>query len=152
MMNYQQLCEALRRAGAAEVALGLAIELPSGSCLPAHFHITEVGKVTKDFIDCGGIHRLDQTCVLQTLVATDVDHRLTPTKLLKILELSGPLGLADDLAVDVEIQGQTVELYRLHAVENRSGTLILKLQNKQTACLAPDRCGIELVSLGGLVV
>lgn len=144
-MNYQQLRESLQQAG----ATGLAIELPSGSSLPAHFHITEVGKVTKDFIDCGGVHRLDQTCVLQTLVASDVDHRLTAAKLLKILEHSGPLGLADELAVDVEIQGQTVELYRLQAAETRAATLVLKLQSKQTACLAPDLCGIELVSLGG---
>ena len=31
----------------------LAFELPNGSLVPNHFHVTEVGKVTKHFIDCG---------------------------------------------------------------------------------------------------
>ena len=28
--------------------------LPDGDQIPAHYHITEVGHVTKRFIDCGG--------------------------------------------------------------------------------------------------
>ena len=28
--------------------------LPGGSAIPQHFHVTEVGQVQKDFIDCGG--------------------------------------------------------------------------------------------------
>jgi hypothetical protein len=28
--------------------------LPNGSFVPEHFHVTEVGLVTKNFIDCGG--------------------------------------------------------------------------------------------------
>lgn len=31
----------------------LEIALPGGETLPAHFHITEVGRVRKDFVDCG---------------------------------------------------------------------------------------------------
>ena len=31
--------------------------LPSGEHLPAHFHVTEVGLVSKHFIDCGGVLR-----------------------------------------------------------------------------------------------
>ena len=31
--------------------------LPDKSFVPAHYHITEVGKVQKDFVDCGGTVR-----------------------------------------------------------------------------------------------
>lgn len=27
---------------------------PNGEYVPAHFHITEVGLITKNFLDCGG--------------------------------------------------------------------------------------------------
>ena len=32
----------------------IAFQLPNGELVPSHFHVTEVGKVTKHFIDCGG--------------------------------------------------------------------------------------------------
>ena len=38
----------------------ISFKLPDGSLVPSHFHVTEVGKVTKHFIDCGG------TCLLYT--------------------------------------------------------------------------------------
>ena len=28
--------------------------LPNGNYVPEHFHVTEVGLITKHFIDCGG--------------------------------------------------------------------------------------------------
>lgn len=31
--------------------------LPNGTIVPQHFHVTEVGQVTKNFIDCGGTVR-----------------------------------------------------------------------------------------------
>ena len=31
--------------------------LPDGSYVPEHFHVTEVGVVTRNFIDCGGTVR-----------------------------------------------------------------------------------------------
>lgn len=35
-----------------------------GSFVPDHYHVTEVGKVRKDFIDCGGNIRNSTSCVL----------------------------------------------------------------------------------------
>ena len=32
----------------------IEIKTPDGAFVPPHFHITEVGKVEKHFIDCGG--------------------------------------------------------------------------------------------------
>ena len=31
----------------------IAFQLPNGDLVPGHFHVTEVGKITKNFIDCG---------------------------------------------------------------------------------------------------
>ena len=62
--------------------------LPDGDQVPAHFHITEVGHVAKRFIDCGGkLHDKTDTCLLQTYVADDVDHRLNAGTFAKILDL-----------------------------------------------------------------
>ena len=32
----------------------LQFQLPNGQFVPAHFHLTEAGYVTRDYIDCGG--------------------------------------------------------------------------------------------------
>ena len=53
----------------------LFILLPSGEFVPENFHVTEVGKVQKNFIDCGGTHREVNTCLLQTWATYDLDHR-----------------------------------------------------------------------------
>lgn len=142
-MNVGQLSKILRESPSPAIR----IVMPSGVSLPEHFHVTEVGKVTKDFVDCGGVRRLDQTCVLQTLVADDVEHRLSTGKLHGILAKGSILGLEDNTEVDVEIQGSTIEMFRIASAEDRDGYLCFRLENKQTACLAPDRCGLELVSL-----
>lgn len=36
----------------------LEFQLPGGQFVPAHFHLTEVGHVTRNYIDCGMIARL----------------------------------------------------------------------------------------------
>src|SRR5438094_5280997 len=77
--------------------------LPDGEQIPAHFHITEVGHVTKRFIDCGGkLYDRNDTCLLQTYVADDVDHRLNAGTFSKILELGARVLPHDDLDVEVE--------------------------------------------------
>jgi hypothetical protein len=67
----------------------LIFVLPDGGLIPAHFHITEVGHVTKRFIDCGGTRRTLETCLLQTWVHDDVDHRLVAGKLATIFDRAG---------------------------------------------------------------
>ena len=112
--------------------------LPDGSFVPAHFHITEVGKVTKDFIDCGGQRRTEEEACFQLWQEEADDHRLAPQKLIKIIESSqSQLGLGD-LPVVVEYQGaSTISKYGLEY----DGMNFL-LTSKMTACLADDQCGI----------
>ncbi|QDT67021.1 DUF6428 family protein [Calycomorphotria hydatis] len=129
----------------------MSFTFDSGRDIAAHFHVTEVGKATKDFIDCGGVRRSSETCMLQTLVASDVDHRLSPGKLLSILEKSEVLQIREDAEVEVETQGQTIEIYSIASATPRQDVLVFHLAPKTTACLAPDKCGIpdlEVVSLG----
>ena len=38
----------------------IAFQLPNGTLVPNHFHVTEVGKISKHFIDCGGTVRKEE--------------------------------------------------------------------------------------------
>ncbi|MDN3202993.1 DUF6428 family protein [Algoriphagus sediminis] len=115
----------------------IAFELPDGSLVPSHFHVTEVGKVTKHFIDCGGTVRNEEVANFQLWNADDYDHRLHPEKLVKIIDLSEKVLGLGDLEIEVEYQGQSIEKYGL----DFNGKNFL-LTSKQTDCLARDKCGI----------
>jgi hypothetical protein len=117
-------------------------QLPSGELVPAHFHVTEVGEVTKHFIDCGGTVRHEKVANFQLWEANDYDHRIKPQKLQSIISLSErTLGLGD-LEVEVEYQSSTIGKYDL----DFDGQNFL-LVNKFTNCLAQDKCGIPAEKL-----
>ncbi len=115
----------------------IAFKLPNGNLVPNHFHVTEVGKITKHFIDCGGTVRNEEVVNFQLWNADDYDHRLHPEKLVHIIELSQKTLSIGNLEVEVEYQGQTIEKFAL----DFDGTNFL-LTTKQTDCLAKDNCGI----------
>lgn len=115
----------------------LKFKLEDGSIVPAHFHITEVGMVSKHFIDCGGTIRIEKKVNFQLWSANDMDHQLMPNKLLNIIELSEQKLGIEDQEIEVEYQAQTIGKYALAF----DGSYFL-LQNTQTACLAEDQCGI----------
>jgi hypothetical protein len=112
-------------------------QLPDGTLLPSHFHVTEVGLVSKHFIDCGGVERRETVANFQLWEASDYDHRLAPQKFLHILQLSERLLGSEDLDIEVEYQQATIGKFGLAF----DGTKFL-LTPKQTACLAPDACGV----------
>ena len=114
----------------------IAFQLPNGELVPRHFHVTEVGKITKHFIDCGGTVRHDEVVNFQLWDANDYDHRLHPEKLIHIIELSEKTLNILDLEIEVEFQGNTIEKYTL----DFDGTNFL-LTTKHTGCLAKDSCG-----------
>jgi hypothetical protein len=143
-MTTATTLSALLDALSARPDAGLTIQLPDGSTVPAHFHVTEVGRVRKDFIDCGGTTRSWARCVLQVWVAGDVDHRVSAGKLAHIIRLAGPNILgenASDLEVEVEYDVGVITQFPLVAVDARDDSLVLRAGGKHTACLAPDRCG-----------
>ena len=111
--------------------------LPNGEMVPAHFHITEVGGIEKNFIDCGGTVRKENVVSLQLWESVDTWHRLEPRKLQDIIELSeSKLGLNDE-EIEVEYQADTIGKYGLSFSDGHF-TLIQKM----TDCLAKDNCGI----------
>ena len=124
---------------------GLHLMLPGGEFVPAHFHVTEVGRVQKDFIDCGGTHRSAVTCLLQVWVADDTDHRLTAAKLAGVLTMAGPVLKSGDLPVEVEYEGEAVSQYPVAAAEVTPRGVLLHLGTKHTDCLAKDLCGVPAV-------
>ena len=65
--------------------LGLRFRLPTGGLTPIHLHLTEVARVEKRFIDCGGTVRTDVSARLQLWAADDTDHRVGCAKALQVL-------------------------------------------------------------------
>ena len=112
-------------------------KLEDGTSVPSHFHITEVGKVTKHFIDCGGTERKEEVVNFQLWSANDTDHRLAPEKVLSIIELSEKKLGIQNLEVEVEYQAETIGKF---ALDFNGKDFILT--SKQTDCLAKDNCGI----------
>jgi hypothetical protein len=111
--------------------------LENGTIVPEHFHVTEVGIISKQFIDCGGTIRHEKVANFQLWNANDFDHRLKPSKLLDIIHLSEEKLGIEDLEIEVEYQAQTIGKYALDFDGND-----FILRTKQTACLAEDSCGI----------
>ena len=111
--------------------------LPNGHYVPEHFHVTEVGLITKNFIDCGGKVRKETVVNFQLWDANDFEHRLKPNKLISIIALSEKILGIEDYEIEVEYQAETIGKYDL-GFNGQDFVLI----NKQTACLAEYQCGI----------
>lgn len=118
------------------------VMLPSGAFVPEHFHVTEIGCVKKDFIDCGGIIRTSATCVVQLWVADDVDHRIETDKLLSIFTLAQKILPETALPIEFEYEAGLVSQYPIKCVDLTPGGLLVELATKHTACLAPQLCGV----------
>lgn len=112
-------------------------KLQNGKTVPEHFHVTEVGVVTKHFIDCGGTIRNEKVANFQLWDANDFEHRLKPANLLNIIKLSEEKLGMEDLEIEVEYQADTIGKYDL----DFNGENFV-LVSKQTACLAAESCGI----------
>ncbi|NND15372.1 MAG: hypothetical protein HKN89_03505 [Eudoraea sp.] len=126
-------------------------QLPNGKMVPAHFHVTEIGEINKNFIDCGGTIRKDQSVSFQLWSSIDFHHRLSSEKLQSIIDLSvDKLGIGDH-EVEVEYQSDTIGKYSLDFDGKQ-----FRLVSKRTDCLAKDDCGIpgfkKKVNLSNLVV
>ena len=115
-----------------------SIQLPNGTFIPAHFHITEMGLLTKNFIDCGNTIREEKVITFQVWFAGDLEHRLNTEKVFKIIRASENLFQNQDLELEVEYQSDmTIGKFGL---EFANGNFVLA--SKETTCLANDHCGI----------
>ncbi len=115
----------------------LQFELSNSQLIPAHFHITEIGTVQKNYIDCGGTLRNETKISFQLWYDNDTTHRLYSEKLLNIIRIAEEKIGLPDVEIEVEYQADTVGKYSLDVIEKH-----FFLKPTQTACLALDACGI----------
>ena len=120
--------------------LELTFILPDGGRIPAHAHITEIGRIDKTFIDCGGTVRRVSTACLQAWVADDVDHRFAPGKLAQVIQQSAPLFQGDDLEVEVEYEDGIISQFPVIETGVEAGHVYFRLGLKHTDCLAKEIC------------
>ncbi|HEX7261727.1 MAG TPA: DUF6428 family protein [Luteolibacter sp.] len=123
------------------------IRLPDGAAVPASFHVTEVGRLHKTFIDCGGTLRESMICQLQIWVGEDYYHRIETGKMARILEKAKSILPDDTQPVEIEYEDRVISQYTIIGHEIQDDAVILVLANKHTECLAPALC--RLPAIGG---
>ncbi len=122
------------------------LQLPNGSPVPVSFHVTEVGRVQKNFIDCGGVTREFVTCQLQVWVGEDYSHRIETEKAAKILDKARPLLPDESVPVEIEYEDDVISQYTIEGHESRADSVVLKLASKHTDCLAKEWCGVPVAA------
>src|SRR5947208_2580070 len=113
--------------------------LPDGDYIPAHAHVTEVGHVVRNFIDCGGQTGREEKVVLQTHVGSDTEHRLGSDRFAKIVKLSERVLPSDRLDVEVEYDCCVVAQYPIAEARLDGEHLDLLLSRGRTQCRARER-------------
>jgi hypothetical protein len=109
--------------------------MPNGDTVAAHFHITEIGLVNKQFIDCGGEMHTHKLVTMQIWVNDDIQHRLAPTNLLNIISLFEKEITPQDIEIELEYEIETIGKYSLEFDGQ-----YFKLIAKRTDCLAKTKC------------
>jgi len=125
------------------------VSLPDGSAVPVSFHVTEVGRVKKTFLDCGGTLREVVTCQLQIWVGEDYDHRIETGKMVSILELAKPYLPDESIPVEVEYEHEVISQYKIQEAKVTEDAVILMLAHKHTECLAPELCVMPAIPKKG---
>jgi hypothetical protein len=128
------------------------IALPDGNAVPVSFHVTEVGRLDKTFLDCGGKLRETTTCQLQIWLGEDYDHRIETGKMASILDKARALLPDDSIPVEIEYEDRVISQYTIEGHELTDEAVVLQLAHKHTECLAPELCGLpslRLPAIGG---
>ena len=122
------------------------IRLPDGGAVPVSFHLTEVGRLQKTFLDCGGMLRESTTCQLQIWVGEDYDHRLETGKMAAILGKTASILPDDSIPVEIEYEDRVISQYTITSHEILADVVVLALAHKHTECLAPELCGLPAIA------
>ncbi len=153
-MNLAEFTSAL-----SEQTSAISILLPTGAEVPAHFHITDVGVITHDMIDCGGQHSTTQHVQAQLWLGEDTEHRMSAKTLSGILGASQSIfdkfaGI-ESAPVHIEYQlNSTISKYMVESVESGCCGVTIHLSNVHAVCLELERnpestmCGNDANSSG----
>jgi len=148
-MNLSELKSLLRE----HADRNFHIQLPDGEAVPVSFHVTEVGRVQKTFLDCGGTLRETLTCQLQVWVGEDYDHRIETGKMASILDKAKAYLPDESIPVEIEYEDRVISQYTIAGHEITTDAVVLQLAHKHTECLAPELCGLpslnRLPAIGG---
>lgn len=125
-------------------ATSLTLRLPHAE-VPVCFHVTEIGSVAKDFLDCGGTRRRDAWQQWQIWVGPDTDHRLAAGKLAGILKKADAAGFDASLPIRIECEdpasaAPVAGIYQLAAALRTGDVVVLTAEPVRTTCLAMDLC------------
>lgn len=82
----------------------IVFELWNGEKVPSHYHITEIGAVSKKFIDCGGEIRHEESISFQLRTADDTDHRLEANTITAVIQLFEKSISSQDAQIQIEYQ------------------------------------------------
>lgn len=134
-----QLSEFKRILGAHQEK-GIQFLLPTGTKIPVHAHVTDVARIEKRFIDCGGTFRTEITCRMQTWFADDTEHRVGVNTLLKVLDKAAPFLETEEMDVEIEHEAPFISQFPIDSVEPNGEVLMVSLGIKHTTCLAQDVC------------
>jgi hypothetical protein len=120
--------------------LPVRFHFANGQAVAAHAHVTEVARIDKKFVDCGGTLRNQSLCRLQTWVADDYDHRLKAGVLLKILDKGASFLQTDNIEVDVEHELEYITQFPIASAGPSDGEMVIELALRHTDCLAKEKC------------
>ncbi len=129
-----------RQALVASPQLGLRFRLPTGGLTPIHLHLTEVARVEKRYLDCGGTIRTDVSARLQLWAADDTDHRVGCAKALQVLERGAALIGGTDVPMEVECDFPFLTLFPVVGSAVEGAERVCRLADKNADCLAADVC------------
>lgn len=121
----------------------IRFHLPGGATVASHYHVTEVGRVTKDFVDCGGSRRSRTSCQLQLWVASDTEHSLKAGKLSTIFAAARHLSMDPSVPLEVQYGEERAVVYDVSCVKAGPEAVDVYLAGQKTECLAPDKCGVQ---------
>ena len=113
--------------------------LPNGHQIPTHAHVTEVGRVTRTFLDCGGVTGKEEKIVLQAHLGDDTEHRLTSDRFAKILQLGQRVLPHTDLEVEIEYDCCVVSQYPILEARPEGKLLNFILGHTRTQCRERER-------------
>lgn len=121
------------------------IVLPDGATVPVSFHVTEVGRIQKTFLDCGGKLRERVTCQLQVWVGEDYDHRIEVEKMASILEIAKPYLPDESIPVEIEYERNVISQYTIQGTEISDDSVVLQLAHKPSEFLTTEFCGLPAI-------